>query len=234
MVGSLLPVLLGALYWLFYNTGPAPTGAYRLGMAAVRREAMSLLGPLPSRVEVEAVSHDAVPHIAMTSGSDWGQVELVRASYRVVYPDSSVVIDAAHDEADARRWDFDRFDRGAYARVLRALAHARAIVVTHEHGDHLAGALESPALTAIVPRLLLTREQLASPEGPPWPTCVLKPKTLVVGAIHTVAPGVSLIKAPGHTAVLSRTTFGGLTDANSCYGRRCPTKSPCSGGVLAI
>lgn len=138
-VGVLLMVFAAAIYWLFYNNGPAPTSAYRLDMTAVRREAASRPGPLPSRIEVEVVSHDAVPHIAMAAGTDWGKVDLIRTSYRAVYPDGSIVVDAAHDEADARRFGFDRFDRGAFARVLRALSKASAIVVTHEHGDHLAG-----------------------------------------------------------------------------------------------
>lgn len=191
--------LLGSVYWLFYDNGPAATSAYQLDMAAVRREAMSLAGPLPSRVQVEIVSHKSVPHIAMTAGTDWGKVDLVRTSYRVVYPSGSVIIDTAHDEADARRWSFDRFDKRAYARVLEALDRASAIVVTHEHGDHLGGALESPRVAALVPRLLLTGEQLTSPQAPPWPARVPKPKSFAYDQVRAVMPGVVLIKAPGHT-----------------------------------
>lgn len=83
-----------------------------------------------------------------------------------MYPKGAVIIDAAHDKADARRFGFDRFNPRAYARVLRALDQASAIVVTHEHGDHLGGVLESAHLASLLPRLLLTREQLTSPEAP--------------------------------------------------------------------
>ena len=199
VAGVLLVLLIGATYWLFYNNGPAPTSAYRLNLAEVRKAAASLPGSLPSRIEVEVVSHDEVPHIAMTAGTDWSKVDLIRTSYRVVYPDGSVIIDVAHDEADARSFGFDRFDRGAYARVLRALGQASAIVVTHEHGDHLAGALESPNLALLLPRLILTREQLASPQAPPWPAGTPKPKPLIYATLHVIRPGVVLIKAPGHT-----------------------------------
>lgn len=68
--GVPLVVLASAVYWLFYNKGPAATSAYQIDMGAVRKKAASLRGALPSRVEVEVVSHKTVPRIAPTGGTD--------------------------------------------------------------------------------------------------------------------------------------------------------------------
>jgi glyoxylase-like metal-dependent hydrolase (beta-lactamase superfamily II) len=196
----LLLVLAGAVYWLFYDNGPSPRAPYALDLQAVRTAALSVPGTLATRIELEIVSHDAQPRIAMVGGAGWGKTDLVRASYRVVFPDRSVIIDTGYDEVAARSVGADRFDRGAYARIQRGLGQASLIVVTHEHGDHLGGALTSPSLAQFLPRLLLTRAQADSPQAPPWPPMVKRGlRSFDYQSIDAVAPGVVLIKAPGHT-----------------------------------
>lgn len=188
--------LAGAVLWLFYHDGPPARVAYRLDLGQLRVVAGQVAGPSPTHIEVEIVSHDAVPKIAMVTGTDWGKVDLIRTSYRIVGPGRSVVVDTGYDEAGARRLGADR---GAYGRVQQALSRANLIVFTHEHEDHLGGAFTSPDLARFAPRLLLTAEQLASSEGPPWPVSVRRPSALGYDMLHAVAPGVVLIKAPGHT-----------------------------------
>ena len=197
--GLLILAFVGAVYWLFYNTGPAPDAPYRLDMAAVRAEAVRLPGALPDHIEVDTVSHDEVHRIAMVAGTDWEPIDLIRTSYRVVHAERSVIIDTAYDEALAREVEADRFDRDARAHVLEGLDRADLILVTHEHGDHEGGVLTSPRLAQLLPKLRLTREQVGSPAALPWPTGVPRPHPLDYRTIHAVAPGVVLIKAPGHT-----------------------------------
>jgi len=190
----------GAVYWLFYDTGPAPRAPYALDLQAIRAAALSVPGSLPTHIELEIVSHDAVPRTAMVSGTDWSKIDLARASYRVVSPDRSVIVDTGYDEANARASGADRYDRAAYRRVLGGLDRASAIVVTHEHGDHLGGVLTSPNLMRNLPHLLLTRAQANSPAAPRWPAAAraaLRP--FDYASIRAVAPGIVLIRAPGHT-----------------------------------
>jgi glyoxylase-like metal-dependent hydrolase (beta-lactamase superfamily II) len=48
----------------------------------------------------------------------------------------------------------------AEARVASALQKAKAIIVTHEHGDHIAGLIKSPSFNELAPKAVLTRAQL--------------------------------------------------------------------------
>ena len=194
-----LVLLLGGVWWLFCDSGPAPSGLYPLDLSAIRAEASRPPGAPPDRIEVEIVSHSAVPRIAMAAGPSWAKVALVRASYRLVAPGRSLIVDTGYDAAGARNAQVDSFDPVARAHILAALDAADGIVVTHEHGDHLGGVTTSPHLARLLPHLWLTREQLGSASGPSWPAGVARPRPLVYGALHAIAPGVVLIKAPGHT-----------------------------------
>lgn len=197
--GVVAVALLLAIYWLFYDGGPRAPGRYRLDLAAIRTEAARMPGPLASRLEYEVTSRTPVPAIAMTSGSSWDEIELVRVAHRVLFPDRTVMIDAGDEEGAARRYGATSYDRAARARILRALGEASAIVVTHEHGDHLGGALAGPEVGRVARRLVLTTEQAGSAAAPPWPAGVPRPSPIAYGSVRAVAPGVVLIKAPGHT-----------------------------------
>jgi glyoxylase-like metal-dependent hydrolase (beta-lactamase superfamily II) len=199
-VVMLLGLAGAATYWLFYDSGPVPRVPYVLDLPAIRAAAASMPGSLPTHVELEILSHDSVPHIAMVSGTDWSKIDLARVSYRVVSPDRSVIVDTGYDEASARASGADHYDRAAYRRMLQGLDRASAIVVTHEHGDHLGGVLTSPNLIRNLPHLLLTPAQADSSAAPHWPAgtrAALRP--FDYASVKAVAPGIVLIKAPGHT-----------------------------------
>ena len=188
----------GAVWWLFYANG-APDGRFALDLAAVRREAARLPGPGPVRVEVETVSHERVPKIAMVAGAGWGKVDLIRASYRPVWADGRTgIIDTTYDRATAG--EVASFDDAAFARVRRAMTAANFIVVTHEHGDHLGGLKTAPNLAALMPHALLTPAQIAAPAGgiPSWPVGTSVTPFRYRG-MSAIAPGIVLIAAPGHT-----------------------------------
>ena len=193
--------LVAAYYWLLIDNR-MPEGRFDLDIAAVRNAAATLPGALPATIEVETVSHTLVPHIAMVSGTDWSQIDTPRNVYRVVFPDKTLIIDTGWDAATARAEKVDSFDASAFARIAAAMRGAAIIVVTHEHGDHLGGLLTSPDYRTLLPKALITREQFDSPKVRPlvWPGDSRKwLHPLVYDRYHVIAPGVVLIKAPGHT-----------------------------------
>lgn len=197
-------LLVGALavYWLFYDNRLSRNVPFPLDLVSVRAEAVRLPGVGPSFIEVETLSHQGVPCIAMEAGGSWSPVDLVRTSYRMVWRNRSVVLDTAYDEATASATGATRYDRAAWGRMQAAMEQASLILVTHEHGDHIGGLIASPHLGDTLSRALLTPEQFrlipnARPQWPPGSRDGYRPQDYK--GIRAVAPGVVLIRAAGHT-----------------------------------
>lgn len=199
----LIALLGGTLFWLFYSNA-APSAKFALDLGELRRVAGSVPGSGPTRIEIEQLSHTMVPKIAIVSGTGWGKIDMVRASYRVAFADGrSIIIDTANAEGFAKRFGAFSYDNGAWQRMIAAMDKAAAIVVTHEHGDHIGGLLETPHRAAAFARAVLTQEQVDDPAGSEplqWPDLrALNLRPLRYDRLHVLAPGVVLIKAAGHS-----------------------------------
>ena len=193
-------VLAAAVYWLFYDNELPTAGAFVLDVPRLRAAAP---GTGPTRIEVEEVSHTFVPKIGVVAGTSWRKFDMMRTSYRLVWPDRSIVIDSGNSLALARKFGAATYDVGAWRRIQRALLSASDVVVTHEHADHIGGIMESPHLAAVLPRMRLTPEQAdvgnrADPLD--WPAGAMRGyRSLRYHDLHALAPGVVLIRSPGHT-----------------------------------
>ena len=191
-----------AVYWLFYDNRLPREGRFSLDLAALRAAA-GPVGAGPLRIEVEQLSHTDVPRLAMVAGTDWGNVDLVRASYRLVWPRRSVIVDTANPFAIAQQNGARNYDAAGWTRLLRAMDEAGAIVVTHEHADHIGGLMAAPDAVRLLAKARLTPEQVdAGDRSEPyrWPASVrARYRPLVYRGLYAVAPGVVLVHAPGHT-----------------------------------
>jgi glyoxylase-like metal-dependent hydrolase (beta-lactamase superfamily II) len=199
-----LVILAGAgIYWLFYDNRFPSDGRFAIDLAAVRQEAARLPGPGPVRIETETLAQRSVPKIAMAGGSGWGKVGIVQLSHRLVYPDRAILIDTGFDAATAARFEVERYDRASWDRLVRAMNDASAIVITHEHSDHIGGLISGPNLRRVLPKALLNPEQFA--QGPhirplAWPAEARRGyKPFAYSGMRAIAPGVVLIRTPGHT-----------------------------------
>jgi glyoxylase-like metal-dependent hydrolase (beta-lactamase superfamily II) len=132
-----------------------------------------------------------------------------RTVFQVVFADGTVMIDSGMDEQVHRffgRGVVEPYYPDAAKQVERALRSARSIIITHEHGDHLAGVIRGPFAAELAPKTLLTRAQVQVLEtDPQMPEIKITPE--VAGHYNVIdyekylpfGPGIALIKAPGHT-----------------------------------
>jgi len=200
----LLVVVAGVGLTLMRMTASLPaTCAWTMDLAEVRTAAASMAGDKPTEIRAEQVTGFEVPEAVVVTGAPFKTTQMAMYAYQLVFPDKTVVVDTAMDAAGAKSMGTGGFDTAAWDRVVRGLKGASAIYVTHEHADHLGGAVSQLADPQVVQSLKITREQLANPDGlkpvvmPADVAAKLQP--ISYEKLLAVAPGVVLIKAPGHT-----------------------------------
>lgn len=175
---------------------------YPLDLARLREAASSIPGDKPREIRVEHVSNASFPEALVVAGRPWASAELRVYAYQLVFGDRTILVDTAMNSAQAKRVGMaDGYDAAAWGRVVKAMNNAAAMYVTHEHEDHMGGAVavkDAPYLA----RVHLNPEQRkggtpSEPEMSPETRAMLTP--LPYEGMVAVAPGVVLIRAPGHT-----------------------------------
>jgi glyoxylase-like metal-dependent hydrolase (beta-lactamase superfamily II) len=186
--------------------GPPPWSA---DLSEIRRMAGMIPGPHPLRVNVIKFAESRRTKNFAVKGSPAEPSVQARTAYQIVYADGTVMVDTGMDLATHRffgRGVEEPYFPETEARVVQALRSARAIIVTHEHGDHIAGLIKSPSFADLAPKTVITRAQLETllnapqmPELRPTPEMASKLHVIDYTASMAFAPGIVLIKAPGHT-----------------------------------
>lgn len=197
-----LLVIAGAAYYWFMVESHVPGGAqFALDIGEIRRLAGAGAGDKPIAIEVEAVGLFKPPAAFVVAGDGWKPSDLPVYSYRIVYPQTSVIIDTALKQMGGD--GLDSFDAAAFARMQAAMTQSSLILLTHEHVDHIGGITTHPNLAAVLAAAKLTREQLTNPAGmlpAKFPDHALDGYVpLEYQKYLAVAPGMVLIKSPGHS-----------------------------------
>jgi glyoxylase-like metal-dependent hydrolase (beta-lactamase superfamily II) len=178
-------------------------------ISEIRRTAALIPGRKPSRVNVLKFAESHRTKNFSVKGEPAIPSVQARTVFQVVYPDGYVMVDAGMDEPMHKQ-----IGRGAEEpyfpeqaqQVDKALRGARAIVFTHEHGDHVTGVIRTPYLSELAPKTILTRAQVRTLETTPqFPDLRITEEQ--AQRYHIIdyerymafAPGWTLIKAPGHT-----------------------------------
>ena len=206
---ALVAASIPAYWWLMVESPKPRAGGYAIDIAEVRRLADADAGAKPQLIRLETAAQLPVPGAFIVAGDSWRSLDLPVSSYELVYPDHLAVVDTAFNADIAKSMGAPAFDSAAYSRMSAALAHADLIVVTHEHPDHVGGLLAQPDLKNLLAVTRLTREQVAelkaNLKSDPFAGLHLPPgifddyKPLDYVRYQAIAPGVVLIKAPGHT-----------------------------------
>ena len=203
VVAVLLAIAGAAYYWLIVESHMPGNAAFELDIERVRALASEVPGEKPASIELEEVAEFTFPATGVVAGDGWKGTQLPVYSYRLIYPDSSIIVDTGMTQDMASGSELTKFDAAALARVQAAMSSAAQIVVTHEHMDHIGGLTTHTDLANVLPKAKLTREQLSQPERSlpaKFPDHALDGyQPLVYDHYHALAPGVVLIKAAGHS-----------------------------------
>jgi glyoxylase-like metal-dependent hydrolase (beta-lactamase superfamily II) len=204
-------LVLGALSAAALALSPAVAAdaVWTAEIAAIRQTAAATPGAKPLRVNVVKFAESRRTKNFAVKGAPTEPSIQARTAFQVVYPDGYVMIDSGMDEQVHKF-----FGRGAVEpyfpdveqRVAAALRGAKSIVVTHEHGDHVAGVLRTPFFAELAPKTTLTKTQIATLENEPQmpeikitADVAAKFKVIDYDRYFSYAPGIALVKAPGHT-----------------------------------
>ena len=189
---------------------PREAEAYPEGLLQrVRQAARTIPGDLPRAINFVKVAESHRTYAAVIEdGSDEPFVS-ARTAFQIVYPDGTIMLDSGMDETVHQFYGFGREEpywQEINDEVQTALRRAQLIVITHEHGDHVAGVLRSDYRDELAPKTILTKDQVRTLTlAPQLPEITLTPAQarnyIVVDyeLLLPVAAGVVLIKSPGHT-----------------------------------
>jgi glyoxylase-like metal-dependent hydrolase (beta-lactamase superfamily II) len=176
-------------------------------LAVIRRLSAVIPGALPLAINGVRFAASIRPRKFVIAGGDETPVSMPRTAFQVVYPDATLMLDAGMDKATHDSFgEGEPFYQSEFERLQRALNAARLIVLTHYHADHVAGVLQAPNFAELAGKTIVTTETLRlMMEAPHRPHLKLTAEsarefiTLDYNSYYPVAPGVVLIKAPGHS-----------------------------------
>lgn len=187
----------------------AIAAAFAPDLAQIRSLAGVLPGPLPVAVNGIRVAVSVRPRKFVIQGGDETPVTMPRTAFQLVYPDCTVMIDSGMDKATHDSFSPDKpepYYPEAFAQLERALDAARLIILTHFHADHVAGVVTSKNFSALAAKTVATSLTLdlmhTRPHRPHLKISIMQSVQFVAldyEGLYPVAPGVVLIKAPGHS-----------------------------------
>jgi glyoxylase-like metal-dependent hydrolase (beta-lactamase superfamily II) len=179
-------------------------------LSRVRALAASVPGERPQSLHVMKIVESAGPLRNYVAVDDSTRVASCFPVFQIRWRDRWIVVDAALDSAAISEYYGARrptFHQDRYDRLQLALRDADKVVLTHEHLDHAVGVERGPYFRTVAAKTLLTAEQLRTLLDPPARVDVRLSRdsaaafpVLTYDLLFPLAPGVVLIKAPGHTA----------------------------------
>lgn len=205
---TLLILCVATAVWWFVFDSRAPAEAIdEIPLAGLRAQiAEDDTDTLPQYVELYRVGTGEAPMLAVESGRLSGKFTMAFTAFGVVYADDRVMIDAAVDRATAETIGDQkklRFDDPLYSLLLERMAASRAIVMTHEHKDHVMAVVRNPALEQFAERIHAPETQKYGLER--WSDTAARRSVVAKLADKSfvdpkrLAPGIAVVATPGHS-----------------------------------
>jgi len=207
--GVCFPLLLVALAGFAQSPQNQPSSSWSVRLDQIRQVAGMIPGRRALRINVLKFAESRRSKKFSVQGAPDEPSVQARTVFQVVFADGTVMIDSGMDEQVHRffgRGVVEPYYPDAAKQVERALRGARSIIITHEHGDHVAGVIRTPFAAELAPKTLLTRAQVQVLEtDPQMPEIKITPEmasrynVIDYEKYLPFGPGLALIKAPGHT-----------------------------------
>ncbi|MEE3197413.1 MAG: hypothetical protein VX225_03080 [Pseudomonadota bacterium] len=214
----ILKVAVSAAIWVLALTSAqaqldssvSPIVTYDEGLLErIRKAAKIIPGNSPISINFTKIAESHRTYASVIEGGSDEPFISARTAFQVLYPSASVMIDTGMDKTVHNFYGFGReepFWPEKNELVQQALREAGLIIVTHEHGDHIAGVLRSNYRDELAPKTLLTKAQvetlLTNPQLPEIGLASEDSSDYLIVDYERylpVAPGMVLIKSPGHT-----------------------------------
>ena len=192
------------------SEGSAPEEIpYLVDIEAVRAQAGILPGPGPTAINTISVAVSIRPRKLVVAGGDDTPTPMPRTAYQLVYADGTVMLDSGLD-----RETHDSFGKGEeepyypeqYALLQDALDGAKAIFLSHYHGDHSGGVIQSPNFKELARKTIISTETarllVEEPHRPHLQVSAEDIQNFIIvdyPVHYPIAPGVVAIKSPGHS-----------------------------------
>ena len=146
------------------NSSVSPLVTYNEDLLERIRETAKIIpGNSPVSINFMKIAESHRTYAAVIEdGSDEPFIS-ARTAFQVLYPSASVMIDTGMDETVHSFYGFGReepFWPEKNELVQQALRGASLIIVTHEHGDHIAGVLRSNYRDELALKTLFTKAQV--------------------------------------------------------------------------
>ena len=197
-------------YYLFKKNEIPKISDFKIDLGELRELVDTEKDRLPVRLNSLIVAEGEIPDWIVVAGGASKGFPISFTSFQVVYDDKTLIIECPFDKALYDKFCRYKllgikgryFNEENYEIMQRAMLESEYIVATHEHWDHVGGIAQSPHVGELVNKTLLTTEQVHGHtiKKAEFPQGTFDDYTpLEYDQYHVLAPGMVLIKAPGHS-----------------------------------